>query len=421
MKVLKNVLWIIVVLLALQVIKVLLNRAAMAWSSLGIIVTGCLQFFVVVAGLCLWLLASVLKRVVRLRRPVMAACFIVCGSMASVECLMAWWMYHPAQIPLVIRPSYCYYYDYFQEDLLQFDARYATYDKDFFYALKPDTTFNFRNIEFNSIFRTNRIGMRDGDTALSSAQVACLGDSYTMGWGVGEGESFPARLSALSGLRVVNMGMASFGTARELKSLQRIDISHLQWLVIQYCSNDQDENKVCTEHNYVLPISTPSKYKGLVEAAASSRHYFPGKYLLIIGNYFWKTMLNRIYPFFSLRWERKDWGKGQEGQAKLFMDVLLHSSIDFRKTKVVLTMMDDVDNMRGNFLREIQRLSATAPYNERLAGGLHVLDADTLLSQDDRYILDMHFKASGHEKVARALSRILQSEANLKDATMVNQ
>jgi lysophospholipase L1-like esterase len=339
------------------------------------------------------------------------ALYIVGIWIVVMEALFAWWMYHPVRLPVFLRPSFAYYYDYFQEDLLQFDARYATYNKDFFYTLDPESHFSFGNIEFNNTYSTNNLGLRGVNSTLIAPEVACVGDSYTMGWGVEQDQSFPSRLAALSGLKVANMGMASYGTAREIKELGRIDTSHLRWLIIQYCCNDQDENRTSVEHGYKLPISSRDTYERLVRAAKSSRIYFPGKYFLIIGNYFIKSRINLIYRLFSLRWDRKDWGKDQEGQARTFLNILYNSPIDFDKMRVVITIMDDADNMRGPFLNIVRRLSTAPPYCTKFKTALLFLDAGALLTSDDRYILDVHLKASGHEKIAQALLDMMKKEA----------
>jgi len=208
---------------------------------------------------------------------------------------------------------------------------------------------------------------------------------------------------------VANMGMASYGTARELMSLGRVDTSRMQWLVIQYCTNDQDENRGAVEHGYRLPISSRESYEELVRAAADSRIYFPGKYFLIIGNFFEKSCLNKIYPFFQLKWERRDWGKKQEEQARIFLDVLSHAAIDFNKVKVIVTMMDDHKNMRGPFLRTLKGLCEQPAYRCRFAAGLKVVDVEPLLSKKDLYTLDVHFKATAHTKIAWALLNAMKS------------
>ena len=307
-----------------------------------------------------------------------------------------------------MRPAFAYYYDYFQEDILQFDSRYAVYDKALYYTLKPDTAFTFQNIEFTDVYRTNRLGLRDADSVLSEPVVACLGDSYTMGWGVGQEQSFPARLGAMTGLRVVNMGVASYGTAREMINLGRLDKSALRWVVIQYCSNDREENERSKKNGYKLPISSRGSYEGFVRASALSRVYFPGKYFLMIANYFLKSRINRLHAVFALPWERKDGAVEQEEQAGIFLDLLYHSSIDFKKVGVVVSMMDDYDNMRGDFLRAVGRLAMQSPYREKFAGSLHLLDVSSLLKGEDLYILDVHFRASGHEKIAAAIRDIIK-------------
>lgn len=401
MKVFRSFLWLIVVLLALQVIRVFFSRQASIAAFQVVLILGCFQFLLVQGVVFVWLVSWALRRYFHFRRPVRHALLSLGLCVVLLECLLAWWMYHPERLPSPLRVSYGYYYDYFQEDLLQFDKRYAVYDSDLFYTLKPDAVFTFENIEFKNAYQTNHFGFRD--TVRSSPQVVCIGDSYTMGWGVEQGEAFPSKLAELSGLRVANMGMASYGTARELMSLSKVDTSHLQWLIIQYCGNDQGENTSCIEHRYKLQISSPSSYEDLIHAAEVSRIYFPGKYLLIIGSFFEKGLLNRIYPVFNLRWERKDWGRGQEQQAKAFLDILYHSPINFRKVKVIVTMMDDHQNMQGVFLSTVRKMSAEAPYREKFGGELKVVDMAPLLSKDDLFILDVHFKASGHTKIARAL------------------
>src|SRR5258708_7850388 len=187
MKLIRNFLWLIVVLLILQVFKVILSRQSAGESSLAELIVGCSQFLLVLAVVFVTLFTWIAGRFWKDRRGRRLSFFVGLlffgSSMVGLECLFAWWMRHPGNIPFFLRYSSAYYYDRFEEDILQFDARYAVYDKDLFYTLKRDTSFSFRNIEFNDRFHTNRLGLRDDDTALRAPQVVCLGDSYTMGWG----------------------------------------------------------------------------------------------------------------------------------------------------------------------------------------------------------------------------------------------
>lgn len=411
MKLIRNFLWLIVVLLVLQVFKVILSRQSAGESSSVELIVGCSQFLLVLAvvfiTLFMWIAGRFWKDRRGRRLSFFAGLLFFGSSMVGLECLFAWWMRHPGGIPFFLRYSYAYYYDRFEEDILQFDARYAVYDKDLFYTLKRDTSFTFRNIEFNDRYRTNRLGLRDDDTALRAPQVVCLGDSYTMGWGVGQGETFAARLGSLTGLTVANTGVASYGTAREIINLGRIESTRLRWLIIQYCSNDLGENKTCIRSNYKLPISSAASYERLVRMQSVSRVYFPGKYFLVIANFFWKQEVNRIHPWFRLEWERKDGIAGQEEQARVFLDVLYHSGIDFKKVGVVVTFMDDYESMQGPFLKAVKRLSGEEPYRGRFGDAVRTLDIAPLLGPEDLYILDAHFRASGHVKIAKAMADII--------------
>lgn len=413
MKLMRNFLWLIVVLLVLQVFKVILSRQSAGETSLAELIVGCSQFLLVLGGLFVTLFIRIAGRLWKGRRgrrlSLLTGLLFFGISIVGLECQFAWWMRHPGNIPSLLRYSYAYYYDHFEEDILQFDARYAVYDKDLFYTLKRDTSFTFRNIEFNDLYRTNRLGLRDDDGALRAPQVVCLGDSYTMGWGVGQEETFAARLGSLTGLTVANTGVASYGTAREIINLGRIESSRLKWLIIQYCSNDLGENKTCIRSNYKLPISSAASYERLVRMQSIARVYFPGKYFLVIANFFWKQQVNRVHRWFKLEWERKEGIGGQEEQARIFLDVLYHSAIDFKKVGVVVTFMDDYETMQGPFLKAVKRLSGEEPYRGKFGDALKTLDIAPLLGPEDLYILDAHFRASGHVKIARAIADIIKS------------
>ncbi|HEY6505513.1 MAG TPA: hypothetical protein VIZ28_16175 [Chitinophagaceae bacterium] len=56
----------------------------------------------------------------------------------------------------------------------------------------------------------------------------------------------------MTGEKVLNAGMSSYGTARELKNLYRLDTSGLQTLIIQYGRNDEVENEQFVRDNYSL-------------------------------------------------------------------------------------------------------------------------------------------------------------------------
>ena len=64
-----------------------------------------------------------------------------------------------------------------------------------------------------------------------------------MGWGVDENETFASLLEQNLKLRVLNASISSYGTARQIELLNSLDVSNLEYLIIQYCKNDFNENK----------------------------------------------------------------------------------------------------------------------------------------------------------------------------------
>ncbi len=117
------------------------------------------------------------------------------------------------------------------------------------YALRPDwTALHERRGEFRVVVRTNALGLRGAAAAPEAApgtrRVLVIGDSFTFGFGVEDGESFPALLDGLLGPRVevLNAGVPGWS----------IDHQWLFWkergrglapdlVLLATCSNDVGE------------------------------------------------------------------------------------------------------------------------------------------------------------------------------------
>ena len=73
--------------------------------------------------------------------------------------------------------------------------------------------------------------------------IAVIGDSIAMGWGVANDETYSYNLQKLSGQKVVNFGVSSYGTIREIKRLKLSKYyNQTNTIVIQYHLNDFHEN-----------------------------------------------------------------------------------------------------------------------------------------------------------------------------------
>ncbi len=181
-------------------------------------------------------------------------------------------------LPRPVRRLVQQVYRHFNRALVQFDPQCARYDAGLTYTLKPGSC-TFENIEFRTEIRVNRAGLRDDEASLEAPEVIVLGDSHTMGWGVERDQTFGRVLARKSGLKVLNAGISSYGTVREMLLLDRLDLSRLRVLVLQYSDNDLIENREFREHGDHLPIASEAQYDNVRQYYSRQRSYYPGKYV----------------------------------------------------------------------------------------------------------------------------------------------
>ena len=102
----------------------------------------------------------------------------------------------------------------------------ARYDKGLFYTLNPGVC-KFDSDAFKSTFsvevKVNSQGTRDEEDRLKAPEIICIGDSHIMGWGVKQEESCPKLIERYTGKKTLNAGVSSYGTARELMLLSKLD------------------------------------------------------------------------------------------------------------------------------------------------------------------------------------------------------
>lgn len=102
----------------------------------------------------------------------------------------------------------------------------------------------FKNIEFDTILNFDENG-RIPEKKITNYQssIVILGDSHAMGWGVNDNQTFASKLNNLIDSPVLNFGVSSYATEREIQRL--INWKHkdlVDLIIIQYCENDLEEN-----------------------------------------------------------------------------------------------------------------------------------------------------------------------------------
>ena len=114
----------------------------------------------------------------------------------------------------------------------------------------PDFRARFRRPEFDVVIETGPDGFRRPaldpmELDPGAPRVAFLGDSFTWGWGVEQGEVFTDHLRLLAGgsLDVRNCGVNAFGTGQQLLLLERLsDTTQIDQAVVVFFGNDLKDN-----------------------------------------------------------------------------------------------------------------------------------------------------------------------------------
>jgi lysophospholipase L1-like esterase len=266
----------------------------------------------------------------------------------------------------------------------------ARYDPRLTYLLRPGRC-HFANVEFDTELNVNSFGLRDDETSLKEPEVVVLGDSHAMGFGVEDQETFAQVLEQLLGRKVLNAGINSFGTAREMMLLRLLDTRAAQVIVIQYCDNDLEENQELLRRG-TLSIRSEGDYSRLVGQASANYVDWLGPGFAVI-----RSVAAQIWP--GRRTPKE--ATTDEVQAEAFLDVLSRNADLLKDRQVVILELTGPNKMNANFINIARSRS------HDLGLDLTFLDASTVVTQQDHFLLDSHLRASGHEKVAKLIAPVI--------------
>ncbi len=283
---------------------------------------------------------------------------------------------------------------------IQFQPSCAQYDPDLFYILRPGSCM-FSNSGFKTSVSVNDAGLRDDGASLVAPNVIVLGDSQAMGWGVDGEETFAEQIEAKTGLRTLNAAVSSYGTAREVLLLNRLDRSGLDVLVIQFSDNDNGENRAYLNSGRRLPVRSREEYLEILTVEKKNL-YVPFKYLATFG----AVIRDRFLP-------GEDEPSGVAAKPTgptmswedAFLDILADAAVDERFPMLVLLELS-LNGRRGGFAENV----AASPNLEALKSkfsSVSVLDSTSLLSDEDYLFPDGHLTAGGHRKIADAIVNVI--------------
>lgn len=409
--VVRCILYLIIIILVLEVVKTLVAKAAGPASFFTGIVLASVQMFLLTGFILFTLIYKLSKKCIIMppRKAAVLALLLSLVIIGGLEGLFAMWLHHPERMPVSLNKAYDYYYNTYDRKIIQFNRKASIYSPQLFYTLRPNAHFNYTNAEFDNPFSVNSIGLRDDENSLIKPEVISLGDSYAMGWGADQDSTYSQQLELIAGKKVLNAGISSYGTAREIVNLKRLDTSSLTHLIIQYYYNDYEENTEYLNNNRRLVISPRALFERMVKGEGYNCNYYPGKYFLNVSQIYIKQVIQKIVPVFKL----KKSGFGPDvtdiKQVRSFLDVFYDAPVDFSKVRtIILYPGKDIPRIKA-FETLADSLLHVSPYKERFHNNIRILKISELLQASDYYILDVHLNNTGHRKIAQAAWKLMQT------------
>ncbi len=273
------------------------------------------------------------------------------------------------------------------------------------YTLRPGS-FRFAATEFDTLFRVNSAGLRDDEASLDAPEVIVLGDSFAMGWGVDQEETFPQVLERLLGRRVLNAAVSSYGTARQLRLLATLDTRRAGWLVIQFCNNDYFENRRFVEEGPGFAVQSEPSYRAMVADHRRSSRYWPGRYaatLLARRTVAIGRLLGLASP--PAGPDPAD-PAAQRAQVATLLEVLRRSPVDLSGFRIALFELN-AHNRHRELFTPLLRDALEDPAQPEWLRRMLVLDLASRLGPEHFYVLDDHLRPSGHRVVAEELAAVI--------------
>lgn len=294
--------------------------------------------------------------------------------------------------------------------------------------------------EFRTMIDINADGMRYGAVGPKQGlRVAVLGDSFTWGHGVKVEERFTDIVEKQLGVEILNFGVSGYGPVQYLQQLDHVLTFKPDLVIVAFClANDFGDSVVSYRHYRHVPYGTLADGKLEVKGypIPDSGRFGP-KLRAAMNDYALGRLLFRVWriPLGQAGWDAWQAGSHRKQPPKdlpegilefdlhllyeqpqlpevkytvAVTEALMKAIRDRLKTEgiplVVLavpTKTDVGDRSALMFLKEITR-RLNIPLKPKL---------QTTITQEDFFIKDDHWNASGHAKAAELLGPIIEGYA----------
>jgi len=313
---------------------------------------------------------------------------------------VAYFLRHPARVKDLPPPVYTLIRNVYMRGrrLIQYDESCSRYDEELGWTLKPGAC-RFANSEFAVDVRVNGLGLRDSEDSLRGPRTIVLGDSFAMGWGVPEDDTFARIIARETGTRVLNAGISGYGTVREMRLLDRLDLSRLSTLIVEYCPNDyDDDNRDFLAKGGVFEPMPRAEYADIVARHRRHLRYYPGKYALDVSAGASAFLRTPVPPYGE--------APSAEAEAAAFVNALAHAG-RARLDGVRIIVFSVAGDPKFSAAARAALRSLRSPSWVKTVEFFDLPDA---VHSSGTFILDNHWNSRGHALVAEALLSRLRRE-----------
>lgn len=288
-----------------------------------------------------------------------------------------------------------YFYFKAMRNIWQFDPNCSELDDNLIYKPKLGPC-KFENPEFTTNLNFNSLGRHVPNriNARNEAGIAIIGDSFAMGWGVNDHETFANVIQAQTKVPVYNLGVSSYGTDREIRRLIESNLlSKINTIVIQYCENDINENQAIGDANAYHNERVRFK------ESFTKRTEFSGteKTLLVLVSL--RAAVSE--PFKAIK--RLMLGPPSKGSFKnhqlALNKVLKHYQAELKGKKILVFYLNGYDANYTDFPESNQPDSNNIDYFDF---------QKHILSKNDFFKIDGHLNVDGHKNLGLAIAQYLK-------------
>jgi hypothetical protein len=311
-------------------------------------------------------------------------------------------------------------------DVIQFNRHFSSYSPDLGYVLRPGANGRHSSLEYDNNFKINSFGVRDDETSLDNPELVFLGDSFTMGWGVDQNQTYADLTEKKLGVKALNAGISSYGTYREMLLFSKIKRDSCKLVVLQYCDNDREENEARNEPNNQGQTLTPETFENTAVFNRINETYYPMRF-----TYFFvreKDLLKRVWTsplqvVSEIGGALSSWFKGEQlavvtpQDIKTPVETNAHTGYFFKSlAKIRKFYQGDilVLHLDGRYTRAEMIRAFEAEAEKTGDQHLLFLHTDELLKAQDYYPVDGHIRASGHAKISDALAGMIRERESRK-------